>query len=478
MNRRRHSYDYRIAFGAWINDMRLEALPLENWPAPQMDAATVKGLTAALDTQARFGYTHLDVWGLFATKSWPLNLGQGIDKARRRRVKQIIQVAHDRGIKLIYGMGTYSWGYEKIIENDPSLAATNRDGTKQGRALCDANPKSFELVKSVLDFVLSGFDFDGVHLESFDLGGCFCPHCAGKAGIVEYHSRINRKTADCIRARWPDKLINVIPISWANDTDGRFTESDKDIIVELSKHIDGFYDQGWRGTYVAPDERADFIKKLSCVYGTSGGRWMYPCQRWDRGSFFVPHAKHQAAAIKEQFGQGVRGLMHYQGPVNNPGTEFNIACGGLISSDTSRSIEEVAAQVVEDLYRPKTHSAHSKLVGIFLKGEDAYFDQWGDAEETEKRWRERLNCRPAGEFYIDGLVGGSPGPAGFIANPVFMDAAGRLAYKNALVPLLRDLQEIECSFRAGGRIRALRRSITITLTLLNTAMYAKGEPMV
>ena len=31
------SYKYRIAFGAWINDLRMTPLPLENWPAPQLD---------------------------------------------------------------------------------------------------------------------------------------------------------------------------------------------------------------------------------------------------------------------------------------------------------------------------------------------------------------------------------------------------------------------------------------------------------
>lgn len=469
------AYDYRIAYGAWVNDMRLDPLPLENWPAPHLDGESVRSIVRALATQSRFGYTHLDVWGLFATKSWPLNLGEGIDKARQRRVRQVISAAHDRGVKLIYGMGTYSWGYENIIEHDPSLAATNRDGTKHGRALCDANPKSFELISRILDFALGEFDFDGVHLESFDLGGCFCPHCAGKAGIVEYHARINGKTADYIRGKWPDKLINVIPISWAQDTDGRFTESDKEIVIGLSKRIDGFYDQGWRGTYVAPEERADFIKRLSCVYGTSGARWMYPGQRWDRESFFVPHAKQQAAAIKEQFAQGVRGLMHYQGPVNNPGTEFNIACGGLMSSDTGRSIEDVAGQVVEELYRPKNASARNRLVQVFLRGEDAYFDQWGDAVQ---RFRNHLNTGPAGEFYIDGLVGGSPGPAGYLCNPVFMDATGRLAYKNALIPLLRDLLAIEADFGSSARVRALKRSMTVTLTMLNTVMYAKGEPMV
>ncbi|MEO6187428.1 MAG: hypothetical protein ABIO82_06670 [Ginsengibacter sp.] len=335
-------------------------------------------------------------------------------------------------------------------------------------------PNHLNGVKKILDFVLSEFGFDGLHLESMDQGGCFCPHCAGKAGVVEYHSRINGKTADYIRSKWPEKLINVIPIQWAQDSNERFTESDKKYIIELSKHIDGFYDQGWHGTYIPSDERSAFIKQLNCTYGTSGGRWLYPGQRWDRESFFIPHMRSQATAIKEQFDQGGRGLMHYQGPVNNPGTEVNIACGGLMSSDTSQNIEDVVAKVIEHLYRPQNEGAGKKLVQIFLKGEEAYFDQWGDAVE---RFRKYKNTGPAGEFKMDLLVGDSPGPAAWMANPIYLDRAGRLAYKKALIPLLHDLEGIEGSFKDGGRIKALKRSITITLTLLNTVMYSKGEPL-
>jgi hypothetical protein len=183
--------------------------------------------------------------------------------------------------------------------------------------------------------------------------------------------------------------------------------------------------------------------------------------------------QHQAAAIKEQFAQGGRGLMHYQGPVNNPATEVNIACGGLISYDTSQSIEDVVAQVIEDLYRPQSVGAHKKLTEIFLKGEDAYFDQWGDSVE---RFRKYWKTSPAGEFKLDELHGDSPGPAAYLTDPVFLDGAGRLAYKKALMPLLSDLQEIEESFKDDGRIKAMKRSIIITLTLLNTVMYSKREP--
>jgi hypothetical protein len=30
------AYRYRSAFGAWINDMRRQPLPLEDWPAPRL----------------------------------------------------------------------------------------------------------------------------------------------------------------------------------------------------------------------------------------------------------------------------------------------------------------------------------------------------------------------------------------------------------------------------------------------------------
>ena len=467
-----NAFDYRIAYGCWVNDMRLEPLPLEDWPAPQMDDETVRSVIKAMDVQSHFQYNCLDAWGLLATRAWPLNLGDGVDNDRRRRVKKIIAEAHNRGMKVIYGMGTYSWGYDKIIENDPSLTAKNRDGSLNKSALCDANPKSFEWVKNILDFVLSEFDFDGLHLESFDQGGCFCPECAGKAGIVEYHSRINGKTADYIRSKWPEKFINVIPTGWANDSNERFTESDKKVIIELSKHIDGFYDQGWHGTYVPSEERAAFIKQLHCTYGTSGGRWIYPGQRWDRESFFIPHMQHQATAFKEQFAQGARGIMPFQGPVNNPGTEVNIACGGLMSYDTSQNIEDVVAQVIEELYCPQKDIAFKKLVLIFLKAENAYFNQWGDAVARFRKYR---NTGPAGEFYMDHLRGDSPGPACYLTNPVYLDGTGRLAYKKELIALLSDLQMIERDFKDGGRIKALKRSMIITLTLLNTIMDAKGE---
>ena len=81
-----HSYKYRIAFGCWINDMRSEALPLEQWPAPHLDEVTVSSMVAAMDVQAKAGFNYLDAWGLFATYGYPPDISSAFsDPARRPR---------------------------------------------------------------------------------------------------------------------------------------------------------------------------------------------------------------------------------------------------------------------------------------------------------------------------------------------------------------------------------------------------------
>ena len=87
---------YRIAFGAWINDMRRDPLPLENWPAPQLDDEAVASAIAAMDLQSAAGYNMLDVWGLFATYGWPPDIVSAVDKDRRQRIHKLLAAAKQR----------------------------------------------------------------------------------------------------------------------------------------------------------------------------------------------------------------------------------------------------------------------------------------------------------------------------------------------------------------------------------------------
>ena len=465
------SYKYRIAFGAWINDLRLTPLPLENWPAPQLDDTAIESVIRAMDVQAAAGFNYLDVWGLFATYGWPPDIVSACPPERRRRIERLVRAAKKRGLRLSLGLGTYSWGYDQIIAADPEVRGKNPDGTPHAHAMCDAHPRSFEYVRKIIDFTLGNFDFGAVHLESCDLGCCHCPQCAGKDGVVGYNIRLNQKTADYIKSKWPDKFIYVITINWV-PAGKHFTPEEQSGVLALGKHIDCLFDQGHTGYQVAEADRRAFIGQLPCAYGTSGGLWLYPDTRWDRESYFLPYASRAGEAIQRQFADGVQGCMFYQGPVNNPGQEFMMACGGRFLREPSRGIEEVVREVLEKYYRPRNAEALKGLVRIFQTAEDSYFGQWS-GERFQKLWGVPL----PGEFKLDQrLFGTSPGPATYLKEPC-LDAAGRKDYRKGLKAILTELPALSGTCHDGGRLNGIQRSAIVTLNLLNTVCYCLGEPI-
>jgi hypothetical protein len=467
----RRAYTYRIAFGAWLNDMRGDPLPLENWPAPQLDDEAIASAVRAMDVQAEAGFNMLDVWGLFATYGWPPDIESAVDADRRRRIEEFLAAARKRGLRPSLGLGTYSWGYDRIIEVDPEVRGKNPDGSPHAHAMCDASPKAFEYVRKIIDFALGKFDFAAVHLESCDLGCCWCPACAGKDGVVAYNARINAKAADSIKRRWPDKTVYVITINWA-PAGKTFDAGEQASVRELGRHVDCIFDQGHNGNHIAPEARRAFIEGLGCAYGTSGGLWLYPDTKWDRHSYFLPYPKRAGRALKEHYEDGVRGCMYYQGPANNPGQEFMMAFGGRMLSDVDRSPEDTAAEVLERLYRPKGGDALRRLARIFEVAEDSYFGQWS-ADLFGKVW----GIPVPGEFKLDQrLFGTTPGPATYLKEPC-LDAKGRAEYRKGLASILEEVPKLAGLFDDGGRLAAIRRSAIVTLNLLNTISYCMGEPI-
>jgi len=465
------AYRYRIAFGAWINDMRRRALPLEDWPAPQFDDESVESAIQAMDVQAAAGFNFLDAWGLFATYGWPPDITSAVDDQRRRRLLRLQEAARQRNIRLALGLGTYSWGYDKIIATDSAVRGRNPDGSPHAHAMCDANPKSFEYVKRIIDFTLGRFDFGAIHLESCDLGCCWCPQCAGKDGVVGYNVRINRKTADYIKQKWPDKIVYVITINWA-PADRQFSDEEMAKVVELSKHVDCVFDQGHTGYHIPEAKRRSFIAGLHCAYGTSGRLWLYPDTRWDRASYFLPYPKRAGEALVQQFEEGVRGCLYYQGPVTNAGQELMIALGGRILSDTRRKTAAVLEEVLELLYQPRNAEAARRLARVVELAEESYFGQWSE-DLFRKVWR---TGKP-GEFKLDqGLWGTSPGPATYLKEPC-LDAKGRREYRKGLAAILAELPKLEGQCDDGGRLANIQRSSIVTLNLLNTICSCLGEPL-
>ncbi len=243
----------RMAFGAWINDVRTEPLPFGSWPPLVLDDIAERSIIRTMELQAQSGYNMFDMFGLFAAWGWPVDIVSAVDKERDARVRRIMKAARSLGIKLVYGLGVYSWGFDQIIKHDAAVRGPNE------HAMCASKEESWAWQQKIIDFILR-YDFDGYHLEASDLGRCTCEACMKRWPVqATYYNEITGRCADYIRKQAPGKFIAAITISWADWNTG-FTEEDKTNLVELSKKVDSILDQGHHGQYIKQNPHPVFVR--------------------------------------------------------------------------------------------------------------------------------------------------------------------------------------------------------------------------
>ncbi len=463
----KQAFPDRIGFGAWINDVRTEPLPFDSWPPVVLDDVAEKSIIATMELQARSGYNMFDLFGLFATFGWPVDIVSAVDTDRDRRVRRILKAARQRGIKIVYGLGVYSWGFDKIIQHDPAVKGPNI------HAMCGSREESWQWQKKVIDFIMR-YEFDGYHLEASDLGRCTCNECMRRWPLQStYYNVITARCAEYIRSQAPDKYLAAITISWADWNKG-FTEEERKGLVDLSRKVDSILDQGHHGTYIKAPDRKAFIQRLHCRFGTSGGFWVYPPFRCHRLRWFLPYTKKTGTHIKELYADGGRTVLYYQGPITNPGVEVNIAFGGRIMSDATRSVEDVLAEVVDELYKPRSPEAHKKLVGVFQLAEDAYCANMN--YDTDGVHLKGLPAYPGpGELHIGfgiGLAGGVSAVPVHLLEPNLSDK-GRTLYAKGLESCLKTVHEIEDQCADRERARRLKECIFHSLDDVITIAYAR-----
>jgi hypothetical protein len=150
------AYKHRVQFGCWINDMRNEVLPRTNWPAMTLDDKTERDIIDTLTLGHENGYNQLDVWGLFASSAYPIDIRSAFrDAERRPRALRILAAARERQIKIIYGTGVYSWGFDQIIAHDPAVRGSNP------HVMCASSDASLEWQKKLIDAIVEELNVDG-----------------------------------------------------------------------------------------------------------------------------------------------------------------------------------------------------------------------------------------------------------------------------------------------------------------------------
>jgi hypothetical protein len=447
-----NGYYHKAALGCWINDMRNSALPTEEWPSISIDEETEDSLSACLDLAKNAGYDSLNVFGLLANYSWSADIAGTVPEERRAKVERIRNAVRARGMKLIYGLGVFSWGFDEIIAKNPGIQGTNP------HAMCFSSPESFEWMKKVLDYVLA-YGFDGFHLEASDQGRCHCEKCSAYSDFV-YYSRINAMCADYIRERKKDAVLMVNMCGYVPVGSHVGCEEDFQALVELSGHIDYLIDAGHRGFYIRGEYRKRAFAEFQCAFGSSSGTWVYMPQRWDKLRWLLPTVLHSCGYLQEDYRRGARAAEIYMGATVNPGVEMTILCCGKLLNDPERDVGSIMREAVEELYAPKNREACEKLVDVFTQAETSYF------ANVNPLYIERDFL---GEMYMEPVCGTSPG------NPIYlyerndlgeniMFAGGRAAYRDALRDMLSRLDALENEVGKPEKVRRIRTCIEHVLS--------------
>ena len=153
---------------------------------------------------------------------------------------------------------------------------------------------------------------------------------------------------------------------------------------------------------------------------------------------------------------------------------MNIAFGGRIMSDVTTNVEDVLAEVVEELYKPKTPEVLKKLVRVFQLAEDAYCGNMNyDADGVHLKG---LTAYPGpGELHIGfgiGLAAGASAVPVYLLEPNLSDK-GRAAYAKGLETCLKSVYEIEGQCVDAGRARRLKECILNALDDVAAVAYAR-----
>ena len=375
------------AYYGWITDLAARA-QYGPWPAMHLDESLLADYEESFALQQRLGLDVSVIWGLLVSREWPVDVPAGIPAQRLDQVRRLLAAAHQRGIRVLAGLGVYSWGFEEIIRAHPTLSAGNP------QALCASNPESWEWQQRVIDATLTLAGVAGIAPQSADQKRCPCPRCAGW-GDMEYHARLNNRVTAYVKSRWPDKLVAV-------NTWGISTEDPADLphLVEMARGADVFIDvfsgvthrdAGYRRRVVVA------LDEIGVAYGSHGGVCVRPPQHWQRYRWFIPTLREPARHVAELVADGGRATETFNRVPANPGDEVSLWVHAHVVREPSRPVEAILDGVLDELYRPRSAAAREGLAALFLEGERAFFERWRSPRKGLPIYLETLGADRPGE---------------------------------------------------------------------------------
>jgi len=437
-----NAFQFGVTDG-WLRDLASEPTPHDAWPCIRWDDQLLADQLRFLDVQAELGVSYNVVWGLFVDRAWPVPLENVIDAARERRLRTFVDAVHERGLKLLSGVGIYSWGFDEVIAEVPAVSAGSR------QCMCAFSPEAWDWQRRVLDFLMdSRWGLDGISMQSADQGRCDCPKCS-KLSPAEHHATLLVPSAEHVRAARPDWVIG--QASWGLRVD----EPDElPHLRRISQAVDYMVEVRERSAEVG--RRAEIARSLDCAFGSVGGVFVEPPQHWPRLRWFLPCGLSSARSLARLWADGGRACEYFYRPFANPAEEVSWRVGARVLSSPGTAPEAALAQAVEAVYGV-AGGARDALADWFARAEDAYFSR-ADFEVGH------------GSLSLEPLIWGenpaAPGPPVYLQDR--MSAEARAEYAAALERLKAEFE----TMAIPNREAAARTCTAIAGTLGDIAALA------
>jgi hypothetical protein len=434
------SFTHRIISG-WIIDFSSIAA-VTPWPSIALDQRLTADLLQAFDRAQTAGYTSIILWGLLAGRSWNSSLPDTVSPARKQQVLQIMEEVRRRGMKMIMGLGLYSWGFEEIIAAHPEL-----DGGAPDK-MCGSRPESWDWMQRVIDFVFEEYDPDGVSMQSSDQGRCPCDACQ-EMGSLEYHAKINEKVSAYIRSRWPEKFIHIS--TWGMDLSN---PDEAKYVQQMTQHADALNDVINSAARYGRQNRKALIHSLKCAYGTEQGFWVDPPYFWDKDRWFLPFSLRNVPYWQSLKEDGADAIERYILSLVNPGAEVGFLFDGWMLQDLRRDPIQTLQDALELVFEPRSTAARQGLLDIWQTVENGFIDHL-------PRPAEARTIHPTNVHYDH------PNPADALKNrPEYlmkMKPASRSCFGDSLQGAIQNLVKIRAELgqplKAAMLERCMRRNL-------------------
>ena len=396
----------------WITDLDPRPDPQAPWPSMRLDGTLAAEYKQTFRLMRQLGYNNAVIWGLYVSRYWPTDLSTTMPPERGRLAKQVIDAAHAEGLRVVCGLGVFSWGFEKLIQAYPALSRTNP------KAMCASNPEAWKWMEKITDYVFTRFNIDGVSMQSADLGRCSCSECS-RFSDAEYHSRINIREAEYIRARHKNTIVAVS--GWGMKFE---TPESLPFLIKMSEHLDYYIDVIDSTRIPGNEYQKKLIGQIRCDFGTIGGPLVEPPQHWERDRWFLPTARTQGEHLKELADNGGRACEYFFHIRANPGDEVSFWVAGKLLSDIGTPWQKHLNSTVEQLYKVSKPATAGGLAELFVEAEDAYM--------------KRIKPFLSGDISMEPLVEDHAGPPIYLTQRLTGEARAQYG---------RDLQRIEQGFR-------------------------------